>query len=669
MLEGNVWGDGNILLGGAGSDTIEGRGTDDIIDGDRYMNVRISVRANGDGTGAEIASAPLMENIPTGTGWFGALAGKTIQQAVFAGLIDPGQLVIVREVVTPPTVAANCVAAVKVDCDTAVFSGPRADYDITFAPATAFSLAGITVNHARGTAADGIDTLRNIDQARFADQTVALPRANANPTSLLFAPRVVLGTPSAAQAVTVKNVGGGSLTVSAVAITGPNAASFSQTSNCTGTLLPAGCTVNVTVRPTVAGPLTATLNVFSNDLASPVTVALTGTGIANSLVTGVPVISDTTPTEGTAVTVDTSGIADANGLGTLNIQWLQSTTAVGTPTLAISGATTSTFIPTTTQTNRRLAVRVTFTDGIGFNETTTSAITIVVGDLFPGVGDDNSGIDTLAGTAGQDEYHGGASADSLTTGNEADLVSGGTGNDTISSGAGDDIVSGDAGDDNINAGAGDDTINFTGTSEGFDDITGAGGIDAIKALADNTNIGLQSIATVESIDANGHTGVTILGSTLSNSFNFTNVTLTGIVAIDGGGGNDTITGSAAADVIIGRAGADAINGGLSDDILEGGAGNDTFTLLTTGGNDVLRYLAGFGDDIVNGFDANATGGQDLIDLRGLGITSATFGSVTITNASIPGSTRTLITISGQGSILLINVGVAAITTADFILAP
>ena len=41
---GTVWAEGNILLGGAGSDVIEGRGNDDIIDGDHAVNVRISVR-------------------------------------------------------------------------------------------------------------------------------------------------------------------------------------------------------------------------------------------------------------------------------------------------------------------------------------------------------------------------------------------------------------------------------------------------------------------------------------------------------------------------------------------------------------------------------------------------------------------------------------------------
>ena len=39
------FGAGNIILGGDGSDIIEGRGGDDLIDGDAWLNVRISVRA------------------------------------------------------------------------------------------------------------------------------------------------------------------------------------------------------------------------------------------------------------------------------------------------------------------------------------------------------------------------------------------------------------------------------------------------------------------------------------------------------------------------------------------------------------------------------------------------------------------------------------------------
>ena len=59
------FGSGNIIFGGDGSDIIEGRGGNDLIDGDLWLNVRISVRANADGTGAEIDSADSMvELIP-----------------------------------------------------------------------------------------------------------------------------------------------------------------------------------------------------------------------------------------------------------------------------------------------------------------------------------------------------------------------------------------------------------------------------------------------------------------------------------------------------------------------------------------------------------------------------------------------------------------------------
>src|SRR4029079_8179531 len=45
-LSGPVWGDGNILLGGGGGDTITGRGGDDIIDGDKALHGKLSARTN-----------------------------------------------------------------------------------------------------------------------------------------------------------------------------------------------------------------------------------------------------------------------------------------------------------------------------------------------------------------------------------------------------------------------------------------------------------------------------------------------------------------------------------------------------------------------------------------------------------------------------------------------
>ncbi|MGH9021583.1 MAG: peroxidase family protein, partial [Acidimicrobiia bacterium] len=137
---------GNIILGGDGSDILEGRMGDDILDGDRWLNVRISVR-DPNNHSLEIRSVDSMKDLVTD---------------MLAGTINPGQLEIVREIKT----------AAGPDFDTAIFSGPRANYTIS----TAFD--GTTVVHdnvgtLRGN--DGTDTLRNIERLQFSDQAAILP--------------------------------------------------------------------------------------------------------------------------------------------------------------------------------------------------------------------------------------------------------------------------------------------------------------------------------------------------------------------------------------------------------------------------------------------------------------------------------------------------------------
>ena len=134
------FGAGNIILGGSGSDIIEGRGGDDLIDGDARLNVQIAgVDINGTAVSAD--------------------SMKDLQERVFAGEIRPGDLHIVREILTSPTV----------DFDTAVFSGPLADYEVT-----PNANGTITVSHLPGGAPgpDGTDTLRNIERLQFSDQAL-----------------------------------------------------------------------------------------------------------------------------------------------------------------------------------------------------------------------------------------------------------------------------------------------------------------------------------------------------------------------------------------------------------------------------------------------------------------------------------------------------------------
>ncbi|MGH8431893.1 MAG: calcium-binding protein, partial [Solimonas sp.] len=75
---------GNIILGGDGSDIIEGRGGNDRIDGDKWLNVRISVR-DATNPNIELKSVNSMTELV---------------QDMLAGTYNPGQLRIVREILT-----------------------------------------------------------------------------------------------------------------------------------------------------------------------------------------------------------------------------------------------------------------------------------------------------------------------------------------------------------------------------------------------------------------------------------------------------------------------------------------------------------------------------------------------------------------------------------------
>ena len=102
-----------------------------------------------------------------------------------------------------------------------------------------------------------------------------------------------------------------------------------------------------------------------------------GTGesltLGNTPATGLPTISGTAQV-GQTLTVDTSGIADADGLSnvTFHYQWLSSRDA------EIDGATSSTYRLQESDNGKSIKVRVTFTDDAGNEEELTSEATAAV---------------------------------------------------------------------------------------------------------------------------------------------------------------------------------------------------------------------------------------------------------------------------------------------------
>ncbi|MDG2384743.1 MAG: peroxidase family protein [Pirellulaceae bacterium] len=150
---------GNILLGGGGSDTLEGRGGDDVIHGNAWLRAQLM--------------APDPQGEPGATQLVDSMID--LQADVFAGLINPGDISIVRSIESSDT-----------GTDTAVYSGPLADYDLGVSNGT------FTVDHARGDGLsndaqldNGTDLVTDVERLQFADQTIDLPTPQA-PRSLMF---------------------------------------------------------------------------------------------------------------------------------------------------------------------------------------------------------------------------------------------------------------------------------------------------------------------------------------------------------------------------------------------------------------------------------------------------------------------------------------------------
>ena len=74
---------GNIIIGGDGATPVEGRGGDDIIDGDKWLHVYMSVRTDPTDPDTEFRTAESMNDL---------------EADVFSGDLDPGNIVIVREI-------------------------------------------------------------------------------------------------------------------------------------------------------------------------------------------------------------------------------------------------------------------------------------------------------------------------------------------------------------------------------------------------------------------------------------------------------------------------------------------------------------------------------------------------------------------------------------------
>jgi Ca2+-binding RTX toxin-like protein len=763
------FGEGNIILGGDGSDLIEGRGGNDLIDGDAWLDVYIRVGANLDGSGEQIARYDSM--IP-------------MVPLMLDGTYKVGQLSIAREIVA---------GSGGFNFDTAVFSGNLADYTIDIDDRGTADFADDVVTVTDNVGLDGTDRLTHIERLQFNDQSLTLvPGLNHDPQGLLTLSDTTpeIGAPvsvSAAGVTDADNVSTGGAISGEVSfywqvdrgtgmfedilvLTGlgtelVTGASFTPTADLDGLRLRVRALYQdehgvletvfsaptapvspillnvapVAVADTLAAvedtPVTFTAAaLLANDTdadGDPLTIAavISGTGgtatlngngsvsftpdadfngpasfsytVTDGLLTSAPatvtvnvaavndapvvitpvVVSDTTPTEGQPLTATLGTVIDVDGItnAVFGIRWESS--ANGLTWTAIPGATAAGFTPALAQRGLMLRAVMTYTDDDGTTEAVPSAATTPVGSLL--IGDNAANL--LTGTAFSDELRGLGGADTLNGGLGADLMIGGAGSDTyVVDDIGDVVVElpGQGNNDTVQTtlssytlGANVENLTFIGTGPfngvgnarsntlrsngGADVLDGGPGNDLMIGGGGNDTYFVDSVGDNISEAAGG--GIDWVYST-STSFNLNanveNFRQIGAFAtnVSGNGLANRLEGNVGNDILFGLGGNDTLVGGFGNDTMNGGAGNDVFVFAE----------AGFGNDLIIGFDANPAGGQDLLDISGLGIDAGNFAANVVitdlglnTRVTIGADTITLIGVSG--------VGANTITQADFIL--
>ncbi|WP_183097160.1 peroxidase family protein [Mesorhizobium sp. YM1C-6-2] len=652
-----AWTAGNLLIGGDGSDLIEGRGGDDFIHGDAWLNVRIRI-VGVDGAGNalennaanEIATVDTLKHVfqatdvdSDGTPIPAAWVGKSLSELLLGRVIKPSQMHIQREIKYDED-PSN-------DTDTAIFAGNRDWYEITHVGDKTF-VARREMEEVDPQVSEGTDTLVGIERILFADGIYTIRETgNHDPSGRL----TIEGLPARE---------GVSLTV--------NAAAIRDLNNPDGTVDPATITFrwqierndgtgdyinipgvsgntftpgddHVGLRIRVLGTYQDAGGVIEIVTSQPTDVVLG----ENDAPTGAVLISDMTPTEGRELTAtaafnDPDGITDAFEEGLLTYRWQSSGSTLGpwVDVPAEDGGNARSFVPGPELVGRYLRMVIDYTDDGGTQETVVSAVTQIVGnyidlnlpviDADNGDGDGtdaaNGGITNGGTTVGDDWVVAGAGNNAISGGDGDDALYGGAGEDELDGGEGDDTLDGGFDDDVVNGGDGNDII-IHGNGHGSDAIDGGDGLDTLRitgsspgandqvqiTLAGGLITEINSSTTVASVEAAelrlDHGTDTLIYDTDENvsvnllsgaatGFSFTR----GVENVTSGSGNDALTGNSLANVLDGGAGNDDLRGGFDNDTLRGGEGNDQ--LWGEQGDDLLE--GGAGNDRIDGGAGNDT---------------------------------------------------------------
>src|SRR5271157_504588 len=218
-------------------------------------------------------------------------------------------------------------------------------------------------------------TLTISDNAGNSPQTVALTGTGVlqvvvTPATLGFGSQG-LGSPTTAKTVTVNSNISSTLTFTSIAITGANPGDFTQSATTCGATLAAQatCTISIQFVPQATGPRAATLTISDDAGNSPQTVALTGTGVLQVVVTPA------------TLGFGSQGLGSPTAPKTVTVNSNISSTLTFT-SFAIAGANPGDFTQSATTCGATLAAQATCTISIQFvpQATGSRAATLTISD-------------------------------------------------------------------------------------------------------------------------------------------------------------------------------------------------------------------------------------------------------------------------------------------------
>lgn len=586
--------DGNILLGGGGSDIIEGRGGNDVIDGDKWLNVRIAISAGdqsytADAMGGKVYLAGDMVNGVLKAGAVAQFGGKALNALMLDRTLNPGQLSIVREVVRDEG-AGNTDTAVYWDVRDNYTAARNSDGSISIVH-SGFDQANVP--DGANLVSDGEDKLWNIEKVRFSNGNGGTVDVDINQLLNVTAtggPTISDTTPTETR----------SITASATGIVDPNGVGaiawqwqVSANNGASWTNIAGATAAAFTPAQAQVGRLLRVQASFTDNGGFAETVFSAATGIVgDSIVTGFGNITGTagddilTHTAAlllTANTLDGGLGADTMTGGNGNDTYIVDN--AGDVVIEGTGLLSGTDTVRTSLATYTLAANVENLTFIGNTAPATA---------FNWTG--NGSANTITGGNGANVLNGLAGNDNLNGGGGNDALNGGDGNDALTGGAGNDALDGGAGTDRALFGGAATNYGFAlnGTSIVVTAISGTDGADTLSNVEE-----LSFGGTVMTLRQG-----TAANQTLNGANNVADLLL-------GFAGNDTLNGLTGNDMLLGDVGNDVLNGGGGRDVLAGGAGADRFVFISAADSG----LGAAARDVIRDFELNVAG--EVIDLSAI----------------------------------------------------